>query len=290
MSAVGRVTVSDRRSISPAVTPLRVDLSEMSDPQELTEVAVVAAHAAGALLLQARDGDRSSVESKSSRTDMVTEMDRASEDLIARTILAARPGDAFLAEEGTSGAGTSGVRWVVDPLDGTTNYLYGFPAWAVSIAAEVDGETVAGVVHDPSHGETFAAVRGGGATCNGRRLQVEGPDELSTALVGTGFSYDAATRGAQAAELAGIIPEVRDVRRAGAAALDLCWVALGRLDLYYERGLQPWDSAAGALVAREAGAVVVSLEDGTIVAGPPRLHGAFVEVVRAAQRRGGEAE
>ncbi|MDP9072071.1 MAG: inositol monophosphatase [Actinomycetota bacterium] len=258
----------------------------MTDPHELLHLGVEAAHAAGALLLQGRDGDRSAVASKSSLTDMVTEMDRASEDLIARTVLAARPGDAFLAEEGTAGAGTTGVRWVVDPLDGTTNYLYGFPSWAVSVAAETDGRAVAGVVHDPVHGETFTAVRGRGAHCNGRLLRVEGPAELSTALVGTGFSYDAATRGEQAAQLAGIIPAVRDVRRAGAASLDLCWVGLGRLDLYYERGLQPWDWAAGALVATEAGAALLTLEDGTLVAGPPRLHDAFVALVRSARAEG----
>jgi myo-inositol-1(or 4)-monophosphatase len=257
----------------------------VADPSRLCQLAVEAAQAAGALLSQARHGARASVESKSSLTDMVTEMDRASEDLIARTILAARPEDGFLAEEGTTGGGTSGVRWVVDPLDGTTNYLYGFPIWAVSIAAEVDGQAVAGAVHDPSHDETFTAVKGEGARCNGRPLRVEGPEELSTALVGTGFSYDAATRGRQAAELAGIIPAVRDVRRGGAASLDLCWVALGRLDLYYERGLQPWDWAAGILVATEAGAVTVALDDGTLVAGPPRLQPGLVELVEAARRR-----
>ena len=257
----------------------------MTDPLDLVSLAVEAAGAAGALLLQARDAARSSVESKSSLTDMVTEMDRASEDLIARIILAARPGDAFLAEEGTSGAGTTGVRWVVDPLDGTTNYLYGFPAWAVSVAAELDGDVVAGVVHDPTHGETFTAARRHGAFCNARPLNVDGPPDLSIALVGTGFSYDAADRAQQGAVLAGIIAEVRDVRRAGAAALDLCWVGIGRLDLYYERGLQPWDSAAGALVATEAGAVTTTLDDGTLVASPPGLHQAFVALVQAAHGR-----
>jgi len=255
----------------------------VTDPHELLRLGVEAAHAAGTMLLQGRDATRSSVESKSSLTDMVTEMDRASEELIARTILASRPGDAFLAEEGTTGAGTSEVRWVVDPLDGTTNYLYGFPSWAVSVAAEADGETVAGVVHDPLHGETFTAVRGGGAHCNGRPLRVEGPDELATALVGTGFSYDAATRTDQAGQLAKLIADVRDVRRAGAASLDLCWVALGRLDFYYERGLHPWDWAAGCLVAGEAGATLVTLDDGTLVAGPPHLHDAFLALVRDAR-------
>src|SRR5205085_12127492 len=135
-----------------------------------------------------------------------------------------------------------------------TNYLYGFPAWAVSIAAEVDGETVAGVVHDPTHGETFTAVLGAGAMGNGRTLSIGGAADLATALVGTGFAYDARERYQQAETLTHVLPMVRDVRRAGAAALDLCWVALGRLDAFFERGLQPWDRAAGALVASEAGA------------------------------------
>ena len=222
---------------------------------------------------------------KTSGTDMVTDMDRASEALLAGTILAARPDDAFLGEEGTAGVGSTGVRWVVDPLDGTTNYLYGFPAWAVSVAAEVDGRAAVGVVYDPSHDEMFTAVRGGGARCNQRPLRVQGPADLATALVATGFSYDAATRGLQAAELAQLLPSVRDVRRAGAAALDLCWVALGRVDLYFERGIQPWDWAAGSLVATEAGAVVTDLGDGTVVAAPAQLNDAFLRLLAEARAR-----
>ena len=224
-------------------------------------------------------------ETKTSGTDMVTDMDRASEALLAGTILAARPDDAFLGEEGTAGVGSTGVRWVVDPLDGTTNYLYGFPAWAVSVAAEVDGRAAVGVVYDPSHDEMFTAVRGGGARCNQRPLRVQGPADLATALVATGFSYDAATRGLQAAELAQLLPSVRDVRRAGAAALDLCWVALGRVDLYFERGIQPWDWAAGSLVATEAGAVVTDLGDGTVVAAPAQLNDAFLRLLAEARAR-----
>ncbi|MDP8993136.1 MAG: inositol monophosphatase [Actinomycetota bacterium] len=259
----------------------------MADPHDLLPVAVEAARAAGALLLEGRQqaADQSGAETKTSGTDMVTDMDRASEALLARTLLDARPGDAFLGEEGTAGVGTTGVRWVVDPLDGTTNYLYGFPAWAVSVAGEVDGQVAVGVVYDPSHDEMFTAVRGGGARCNQRPLHVEGPAELETALLATGFSYDPASRGLQAAELAQLLPSVRDVRRAGAAALDLCWVALGRVDLYFERGIQPWDWAAGSLVATEAGAVVTDLGEGTVVAAPPQLHGSFLSLLEAARAR-----
>ncbi len=260
----------------------------MTDPQALLNLAVRAAHAAGALLHEAATGDRTSVEAKTSDTDMVTEMDRASEELVARTILEARPEDSLLAEEGTAGDGTTGVRWVVDPLDGTTNYLYGFPAWAASVAAEVDGRPAAGVVYDPSHDEMFSAVRGEGARCNQRPLRVVGQPDLATALVATGFSYDAASRGVQARVLANVIPSVRDVRRAGAAALDLCWVALGRVDLYYERGIQPWDWAAGGLVASEAGAVVTALDDGTVLGAPPQLHDPFLRLLREATASPGE--
>ena len=256
----------------------------MQDPHRLLPVATDAARAAGALLLEGQEEVAGRADTKTSGTDMVTDMDRASEALLARTILTARPGDAFLGEEGTAGAGTTDVRWVVDPLDGTTNYLYGFPAWAVSVAAEVDGRPAVGAVYDPSHDEMFTAVRGGGAQCNQQPLRVVGPPDLATALVATGFSYDAASRGVQAGVLARLIPSVRDVRRAGAAALDLCWVALGRVDLYYERGIQPWDWAAGGLVASEAGAAVTALDDGTVVAAPPQLHEPFLRLLAEHQR------
>ena len=261
----------------------------MADPHDLLEVAVEAARAAGALLLEGQESaDRAAdAETKTSGTDMVTEMDRASEALVARIILGARPDDAFLGEEGTSGVGTTGVRWVVDPLDGTTNYLYGFPAWAVSVAAEVDGRMAAGAVFDPTHDQMFTAALGGGARCGSLPLRVEGAADLATTLVATGFGYDASARGLQAAELAQLIPSVRDVRRAGSAALDLCWVALGRVDLYYERGIQPWDWAAGGLIAAEAGARVTSFEEGTVLAAPPHLHDPFVELLRDARSRAG---
>ncbi|MEO7836121.1 MAG: inositol monophosphatase family protein [Acidimicrobiales bacterium] len=254
-------------------------MAQPEDLDALADLATEAAHAAGALLLDGSSRLRTLVETKTTATDMVTEMDRASEALIARLILGARPDDAFLGEEGTEGSGTTGVRWVVDPLDGTTNYLYGFPSWAVSIGAEIDDEPAVGVVFDPFHAETFRAVRGGGARCNAIPLRVEGPRDLSAALVATGFGYDAAVRAEQAQILARLLPSVRDMRRAGAASVDLCWLARGRVDVYYERGLQHWDRAAGALVCTEAGAVVETLEDGTIVAAPPQLIGPFLELL-----------
>jgi myo-inositol-1(or 4)-monophosphatase len=239
--------------------------------RELVDLAVTLARAAGDVLLQGQARNRTVVETKSTRTDMVTEMDRASEALIAEAIRSHRPHDGLLGEEGTATAGTTGITWIVDPLDGTTNYLYDFPSWAVSIAAEVDGEVQAGAVYDPVHNEVFQAAKGGGAFVDGRPLHINDAAELATALVGTGFAYDAAERRRQAEELVLVLPAVRDIRRAGSAASDLCWVAAGRLDAYYERGTQRWDTAAGGLIAAEAGATVGTLDDGTVVAAAPQL-------------------
>ena len=249
------------------------------DPAELLSLAVTAATAAGELLLAGVDDVRTTVETKSSGTDMVTEMDRASERLIVEHLRAARPDDGFLGEEGTSDAGTSGVRWVVDPLDGTTNYLYGFPSWCVSIAAEIDGRPGIGVVFDPTHDETWTAIAGGGSARNGKPLRVVGAADLSTALIGTGFSYDASVRATQGARVAKVLPLVRDIRRGGSAASDLCWVAAGRLDAHFEIGLAPWDWAAGSLVASEAGATVARLDDNTFVAAPPHLFAPLVALL-----------
>jgi myo-inositol-1(or 4)-monophosphatase len=219
-----------------------------------------AAAAAGALLLAGRHG-RLEVSTKSTRTDVVTQMDTAAETLLVQAIRAERPEDAILGEEGADRSGTTGVRWVLDPLDGTVNYLYGLPGWAVSVAVEVEGVVEVGVVAVPVLAETFVAVRGQGA----RRVEGSGqvgplvptePEELGQCLVATGFGYARERRAAQARALAMVLPEVRDIRRAGAAAVDLCWVAAGLVDCYYERGLNRWDYAAGALVAAEAGLVV----------------------------------
>jgi len=214
---------------------------------------------AGQLLLERFREPARGVERKSSRTDMVSDADRDAEEAITSLLTAERPEDGLLAEEGSQREGASDRRWVIDPLDGTTNFLYGLPAWAVSIAME-DGEgTAVGVVLDPVRDELFTAVRGGGAWLGARRLTVNGCESLDTALIATGFAYEAEQRGAQAELLLQILPGLRDIRRAGSAALDLCSVAAGRVDGYYERGGQPWDWAAGTLIVTEAGGVTRDL-------------------------------
>jgi myo-inositol-1(or 4)-monophosphatase len=233
----------------------------------LLDLAAETAERAGALLLDGRRRERTLIETKSTATDMVSEMDRAAEDLIVTTLLAARPDDGIMGEEGSAVAGSSGVRWVVDPLDGTTNYLYGIPGWGVSIAAEGADGVLVGAVYDPVHSELFTALRGGGARCNGEKIRCSAQDDLALALVATGFGYRPDRRRAQAEVVAGLIADVRDIRRIGAAAVDLCSVACGRMDAYFERGLSWWDLAAGALVATEAGAVVASLDGGPVTSG-----------------------
>ncbi|MFH8407271.1 inositol monophosphatase family protein [Streptomyces sp. NPDC018019] len=229
----------------------------MTDPlhAELLDLALEAARRAGELLRDGRPADLGVAATKSSPIDVVTEMDIASEKLITGFLAERRPADGFLGEEGASVTGSSGVRWVIDPVDGTVNYLYGLPSWAVSIAAEQDGETVAGVVAAPMRGETYHAVLDGGAFRNGEPVRCRPAPPLSQALIGTGFAYVGERRAAQAEVLRTLLPQVRDIRRGGSAAIDLCDVACGRLDGYYERGLNAWDMAAGALIAREAGAL-----------------------------------
>jgi myo-inositol-1(or 4)-monophosphatase len=226
---------------------------------ELLEVALQLAREAGQLLLAGRPAGPLRVTSKSTPTDVVTEMDHAAEALITASLARLRPDDGMLGEEGTDHPGTSGVRWIVDPLDGTVNYLYDLGNWAVSVAAEIEGRVVAGVVVIPSTSETFAATLGGGATLNGRTLRLGPPAALDRALVATGFGYDPRRRAHQAELLRWVLPAVRDIRRNGACAVDLCSLAAGRVDAYYERGVNPWDFAAGALIAREAGATVAGL-------------------------------
>ncbi|MGV9642559.1 inositol monophosphatase family protein [Streptomyces sp. NPDC003333] len=231
-----------------------------AQPSDLLALAREAARRAGDLLRDGRPADLAVAATKSSPIDVVTEMDIAAEKLITDVISARRPQDGFLGEEGAATEGTSGVRWVIDPLDGTVNYLYGLPTWSVSIAAEQDGETVAGVVAAPMRGETYHAVRGGGAWATGpwegeRRLTCRPTAPLDQALVSTGFNYVSEVRTHQAEVARRLIPLLRDIRRSGSAAIDLCDLAAGRLDGYYERGLNAWDVAAGDLIAREAGAV-----------------------------------
>jgi myo-inositol-1(or 4)-monophosphatase len=254
----------------------------------LLALATRLARDSGSFLIEHLHLERTLVETKSSLTDMVTEIDRASEALLVGGIRADRPDDGILGEEGTHTSGTTGVVWVIDPLDGTTSYIYGYPAFAVSVAVQRDGETVIGVVHDPTHGETFEAVAGRGATVNGSAIAVSAREDLATALVGTGFGYGTDRRVAQAAILTTVLPRVRDIRRSGSAALDLCWAACGRLDGYYELGLQPWDLAAGDLVVREAGGSCTDMDGGpahsgaTVVAAGPRLAGPLRDLLREA--------
>ncbi|HTC68116.1 MAG TPA: inositol monophosphatase family protein [Acidothermaceae bacterium] len=259
----------------------------MNESSQLLELAVHAARVAGGFLVDARPADLV-VHTKSTPTDVVTQMDTAAEQLIAKTIRESRPDDAMLGEEGQADDAIAGrrVRWIVDPIDGTVNYLYGLPQWAVSIAAEVGGVVVAAAVFDPSKNELFTAELGGGGRLNGVPIRVSGCTELAQALVGTGFGYDASRRARQAQVLTGVLPLVRDIRRLGAASLDLCALACGRLDGYFERGLNLWDHAAAGLIAAEAGARVEGLRgrapDGDLlVAATPGVFDALHDLVAA---------
>lgn len=236
------------------------------------------AWAAGALAQNNRESAGVAVTStKSSPTDVVTVADTAVEAQIREAVARERPHDGVLGEEGVEEPGSSGLRWVVDPIDGTVNYLYGQSRFAVSIAVEDERGALVAAVHAPVSGETWSAVRGGGAWLNGQTILTTDCSALASALVGTGFGYRAARRTRQAEVLAHVLPEVRDVRRAAAASLDLCDVACGRLDGFYEQGLQPWDVAAGRLVVAEAGGHVTGLRglppsDQMVVAAGPGLH------------------
>ncbi|GAA5080462.1 fructose-1,6-bisphosphatase/inositol monophosphatase family enzyme [Thermocatellispora tengchongensis] len=232
--------------------------ASLPTPEEFAALAEEIAREAGAMLLEKRPARPQVLLTKSSPTDVVTALDRAAEELIRDRIKAARPGDAILGEEGGA-TGEGAVRWVVDPIDGTVNFLYGLPEWSVSIAVEVEGRIVAGVVNVVPRGEVFTASLGGGAWLAGERLRCNTGVPLSQALIGTGFGYQAGRRKVQAEVLTHVLPAVRDVRRAGSAASDLCSVAAGRLDGYYERGPNYWDYAAGGLVATEAGARIGGL-------------------------------
>jgi myo-inositol-1(or 4)-monophosphatase len=260
------------------------------DPAQLLALAVDVAQEAAALVARGRSSAADHVDVKSSPVDVVTAVDRASEELIVSRLTAARPDDGVLGEEGASRAGTSGVRWVVDPIDGTVNFLYGVPAYAVSIAAEVDGVVRAGAVLNVATGELFTGTSGGGAFLSSPaqawpgRLHGSGPASLEQTLVATGFSYRAEQRRTQGAVVARLLPQVRDIRRFGSAALDLCAVAAGRVDAYYELELNPWDHAAGALIAGEAGIVVTGLAgrpfgDPMAVAAAPSIAGPFLELL-----------
>ncbi len=295
------------------------------DPYHLLDRAVIAARAGAELAAQWRERGIGAVGTKSTDTDPVTAADHAVEALLSELLLAGHPDDRLLGEEsGESGRGegaivaedidrpapaegagpssiaegsgpratAEGVRWIVDPIDGTVNYVYGLPHYAVSVAAEVAGQVLAGVVVNAATGEEWTAVRGGGAWRSGVRLTCSTEETLQHALVATGFGYDAARRAYQATVLTRVLPLVRDIRRLGAAALDLCAAAEGWVDAYFEKGLNPWDHAAGGLVATEAGLLVTGLHGqppgpAMVVAGPPALHRQLHDLLVEMQADGG---
>ncbi len=242
----------------------------------LRNLGVRLAREAGQLALSMRDTVVLSTETKSSSVDLVTAADKAAEALIIDGILAARPDDGILGEEGGERASTSGVRWIIDPIDGTTNFVYNVPAYGVSIAVEQDGVVVAGIVYQPSTDTMYEAVLGQGAHKDGEHLSINSPVDLASSLVATGFGYLADRREGQAEVLVKLLPRVRDIRRFGSAALDLCFLADGQVDAYYERGLNHWDMAAGLLIASEAGAAIGDLRGSQpttdfALAAPPKL-------------------
>lgn len=255
-------------------------------PQQLARIAASLARSVGEVIHTMRATGVDVADTKSSITDVVTAADREAERLVTAGLLELRPDDSIVGEEGASIEGTSGITWVVDPIDGTVNYLYNIPAYAVSIAATVsdgaagtmdDGRrAIAGAVYLPVTDELFTAWEGGGAFLNGTPLAGPNDTPLATALVATGFGYSVERRTEQARIVSDLIPQVRDIRRIGSAANDLCSLAAGRLDGYYERGLQPWDYAAAALIAREAGVTIVGLDgalpgEPMLIAAAPKL-------------------
>jgi myo-inositol-1(or 4)-monophosphatase len=241
-------------------------LSEPTDPNDIVDdllaLAVDLAREAGALLLERFEGGREqALESKSTPTDLVSEADLASERLIRERLAASQPADGYLGEESGGVEGTSGLTWVVDPLDGTVNFLFSIPQWCVSVAVTDEHGSLAGAVYDPSRDELFTATRDGAPMLNGAQIVASTRAELSSAMVATGFAYDASVRAAQAEVFARMVPQVRDIRRFGAAALDLAWTACGRYDAYFERTVKPWDIAAGTLVCERAGLSVRELPE-----------------------------
>lgn len=256
--------------------------------EDLRALAAELASRAGALALRGRRGFGADQpvahDTKSTPTDPVTEFDRAAEAVIVETLRARRPDDSIVGEEGAGHAGSSGLEWHIDPIDGTVNFVYDLPAWCTSIAVVDDLGPLAGAVFVPVTEELFSAARGAGATRNGTPIRCSSASELAMSLIGTGFSYSPSTRQRQARRLAALLPQVRDVRRYGSAALDLCMVACGRLDGYYEEHLNSWDLAAGVLIASEAGAATSDFGGGVAdsdatVAAAPGIHQALLELI-----------
>lgn len=247
------------------------------------------AETAGAIALEGRGHRVPEAGTKSSGTDMVTEFDLAAERSIRETLGRERPGDGILGEEEGSSPGSTGYRWAIDPIDGTTNFFYGLPMWGTSVAVALDDSTVAGAVRLPALGRTYSAHVGGGATCNGRPIAVSTTERIDSTLVATGFGYSADLRVSQAAIVTRLIGRVRDIRRTGSAAVDLCLVAEGSVDAYFEEHLNDWDVAAGLLIAAEAGARISDLDGGpvhpgSVVAATPGVHRALLEVLADARR------
>jgi myo-inositol-1(or 4)-monophosphatase len=265
---------------------------EADEVAALRRLAERLARQAGELVQRDRPDRVAVAGTKSSSTDMVTAMDRASEQLLSAQLLQLRANDGLLGEEGAGRVGTTGLTWVVDPIDGTVNYAYGLPIYAVSVAVVTGDVTtvgawspLAGCVHNPASGQTWTAAAGQGATLDGVPTAAPPAPTADQALVGTGFGYQPAQRRRQAAVMAALLPQVRDVRRLGSAAIDLCLVASGRLDAYYEQGLNAWDMAAGMLVARESGVTVTGLAgrppgDRLVLAARQPLHGVLAELLQ----------
>lgn len=242
---------------------------------ELVSLAEEVARAAGALLMQRPDSF--TFTEKSSAVDFATQMDQQAESLIVKSLLAARPDDGIIAEEGAAQPSKSGITWVIDPLDGTVNYLYGLPGWNISIAAKNQEGVIAGVVFAPTINSLWKARKGGGAYLNNKAIKCNDPVNLNLALIATGFSYDLELRKEQGARIQKLIPQIRDLRRNGAAAVDLCYVAMGAVDAYFESSLKEWDFAAGGLIATEAGALISGRTGGApdgdmVVCAGPSLH------------------
>lgn len=253
-----------------------------NDPAELLALAIRTAEAAGALLMQRPE--HFAVNEKSSAIDFATQMDHASEQLIVEHLLAVRPDDGVIGEEGSQRKSKSGITWVIDPLDGTVNYFYGLPGWNVSIAAKDEEGVLVGAVYAPTARTLWSASRGGGSYKNGIPIHCNDPVALDRALISTGFSYDLALRTEQGERIARLIPRIRDLRRIGAAAVDLCHLASGMVDGYFEATLNEWDLAAGGLIATEAGAIVTGRNGQApnhemVIAAGPSLHGQLVAVV-----------
>ncbi len=249
---------------------------------ELLELAESVAKATGSLLMNRPD--TFTLTEKSSAVDFATQMDQQAEKMIVEKLLAARPEDGIVAEEGSARESKSGITWVIDPIDGTVNYLYGLPGWNISIAAKDKDGVVVGVVYAPTLNGFWSAIRSQGATYNGKKIKCNDPVPLDRALIATGFAYDLTLRIGQGQAMANLLPKIRDLRRNGAAAVDLCYVAMGAVDAYFEASLKEWDLAAGGLIATEAGALVTGRNGGPagkamVIAAGPHLHARLVSEI-----------